>query len=132
MDVLVEKVYAAKPSISTDRTYDSDKCPRDVVIPEKINGVTITGIGHHAFAMDDIHTLDIPATVTNLSDAMFKDGNSNKNLTTIYIHDEAQKDLNWEWFVAYNGESYSSSGYDKETGILAGAQNNSDVKVVLR
>ena len=82
MDALVEKVYA-KPSISTDRTYDSDKCPRDVVIPEKINGVTITGIGHHAFAMDDIHTLDIPSTVANLKDAIFKYGESNKNLTTI-------------------------------------------------
>ena len=57
MDALVEKVYAGfMPSVGTDRTYDSDKCPRDVVIPEKINGVTITGINHHAFAMDDIHT----------------------------------------------------------------------------
>lgn len=93
MDALVEKVYAG-PSVPTSyKTYDSDKCPRDVVIPEKINGVTITGIGHRAFAMDDIHTLDIPSTVANLNDAIFKYEESNKNLTTIYIHDEAQKDL---------------------------------------
>ena len=99
MDALVEKVYAG-PSVPTSyKTYDSDKCPRDVVIPEKINGVTITGIGHRAFAMDDIHALDIPSTVANLNDAIFKYEESNKNLTTIYIHDEAQKDLDWTYFV---------------------------------
>lgn len=129
MDALVEKVYAG-PSISTDRTYDSDKCPRDVVIPEKINGVTITGIGHHAFAMDDIHTLDIPSTVANLKDAIFKYGESNKNLTTIYIHDEAQKDLDWAYFVDYNGEGNSGSGYNKETGVVSSASG--DVKVILK
>lgn len=129
MDALVEKVYAG-PSISTDRTYDSDKCPRDVVIPEKINGVTITGIGHHAFAMDDIHTLDIPSTVANLKDAIFKYGESNKNLTTIYIHDEAQKDFDWAYFVDYNGEGNSGSGYNKETGVVSSASG--DVKVILR
>ncbi len=130
MDVLIEKVYAAKPSISTDRTYDSDKCPRDVVIPEKINGVTITGIGHHAFSMDDIHTLDIPATVTNLNDAMFKYEESNKNLTTIYIHDEAQKDLDWTYFVYYNGDGNRDSSYNKEMGVVSSAYG--DVKVILR
>ena len=130
MDALIEKVYAAKPSISTDRTYDSDKCPRDVVIPEKINGVTITGIGHHAFAMDDIHTLDIPSTVANLKDAIFKYGESNKNLTTIYIHDEAQKDLNWTYFVYNNGDGNRDSSYNKETGVVSSAYG--DVKVILR
>lgn len=129
MDALVEKVYAG-PSISTDRTYDSDKCPRDVVIPEKINGVTITGIGHHAFAMDDIHTLDIPSTVANLKDAIFKYGESNKNLTTIYIHDEAQKDLDWAYFVYYNGDGNRDSSYNKETGVVSSAYG--DVKVILR
>lgn len=132
MDALVEKVYAGPfiPSTSTDRTYDSDKCPRDVVIPEKINGVTITGIGHHAFSMDDIHTLDIPATVTNLADGMFKYKESNKNFTTIYIHDEAQKDLNWTYFVYYNGDGDGDSAYNKETGVVSSAYG--DIKVVLR
>lgn len=129
MDALVEKVYA-KPSTSTDRTYDSDKCPRDVVIPEKINGVTITGIDHHAFAMDDIHTLDIPSTMTSLRDAMFKYEESNKNFTTIYIHDEAQKDLDWAYFVYYNGDGNRDSSYNKETGVVSSAYG--DVKVVLR
>ena len=130
MDALVDKVYAATSSIGTTKTFDSDTCPRDVVIPEKINGVTITGIGHHAFAMDDIHTLDIPLTVTNLADAIFKYGESNKNLTTIYIHDEAQKNLDWTWFVYYNGEGNSDSGYNKETGVVS--STSGDVEVVLR
>ena len=130
MDALVEKVYAG-PSVPTSyKTYDSDKCPRDVVIPEKINGVTITGIGHRAFAMDDIHTLDIPSTVTNLKDAIFKYEESNKNLTTIYIHDGAQKDLDWTYFVYYNGEGNSGSNYNKETGVVSSASG--DVKVILR
>ncbi len=130
MDALVEKVYAG-PSVPTSyKTYDSDKCPRDVVIPEKINGVTITGIGHRAFAMDDIHTLDIPSTVANLNDAIFKYEESNKNLTTIYIHDEAQKDLDWTYFVYYNGEGSSGSNYNKETGVVSSASG--DVKVILR
>lgn len=130
MDALVEKVYAG-PSVPTSyKTYDSDKCPRDVVIPEKINGVTITGIGHRAFAMDDIHTLDIPSTVANLNDAIFKYEESNKNLTTIYIHDEAQKDLDWTYFVYYNGEGSSGSNYNKETGVVSSASG--DIKVVLR
>lgn len=133
MDVLIEKVYAAKPSISTDRTYDSDKCPRDVVIPEKINGVTITGIGYQAFSMDDIHTIDIPATVTTLDAAMFRFGTSNTNFTTIYIHDEAQKDLDWAFFANYLADSYSKSNYNKETGVIKGDYSNQkDVKVVLR
>lgn len=130
MDALVEKVYAG-PSVPTSyKTYDSDKCPRNVVIPEKINGVTITGIGHRAFAMDDIHTLDIPSTVTNLKDAIFKYEESNKNLTTIYIHDEAQKDLDWTYFVYYNGEGSSGSNYNKEMGVVSSASG--DVKVILK
>lgn len=129
MDALVDKVYAL-PSNSTDKTYDSDKCPRDVVIPEKINGVTITGIDHHAFAMDDIHTLDIPSTVTNLKDAIYKYEKSNKNFTTIYIHNEAQKDLNWAYFVYYNGDGNRDSNYNKEMGVVSSAYG--DVKVVLR
>ena len=130
MDALIEKVYAVKPSISTDRTYDSDKCPRDVVIPEKINGVTITGIGYHAFSMDDIHTIDIPSTVTSLEAAMFRNGTSNTNFTTIYIHNEAQKDLDWAYFVYYNGDGNSDSNYNKETGVVSSASG--DVKVILK
>lgn len=53
MDALVDKVYAL-PSILPDKTYDSDKCPRDVVIPEKINGVTITGTGVVSSASGDV------------------------------------------------------------------------------
>ena len=127
-DALFDKVYAA-PSIGTTKTFDSDKCPRDVVIPEKINGVTITGIGHHAFAMDDIYSIDIPITITSLEDAIFK-YISNANFKTIYIHEESQRDLNWILFVYFNGETNSGASYDKETGIISG--NDGDVKLELR
>ncbi len=132
MDAIVDKVYAL-PSIMPDKTYDSDKCPRDVVIPEKINGVTITGIGTHAFAMDDIYTIDIPATVTSLGAAMFRFDTYNANFTTIYIHDEAQKDLDWAYFVDFNGDGNGGSDYNKETGVIKGDYSDQkDVKVVLR
>ncbi len=129
MDVLVDKVYAVpEPTgLSTDRVYDSDKCPRDVVIPEEINGVTITGIGKHAFAMDDIYTIDIPVTITSLSDAMFKYGYSNNNFATIYIHDEKQKELDWSTFVNYEG---CGVNYKKETGVIS--NTNGNVNLILK
>lgn len=53
-----------------------------------------------------------------------------RNLIKIYIHDEAQKDLDWTYFVYYNGEGSSGSNYNKETGVVSSASG--DVKVILR
>ena len=80
--------------------------------------------------MDDIYTMDIPATITRLGAAMYKFDIYNANFTTIYIHDEAQKDLDWAYFVDFNGDGNSGSGYNKETGVVSLASG--DVKVVLR
>lgn len=38
----------------------------------------------------------------------------NANFTTIYIHDEAQKDLDWAYFVDFNGDGNSGSDYNKK------------------
>lgn len=80
--------------------------------------------------MDDIYTIDIPATITRLGAAMYKFDIYNANFTTIYIHDEAQKDLDWAYFVDFNGDGNSGSGYNKETGVVSSASGG--VKVVLR
>ena len=83
--------------------------------------------------MDDIHTIDIPATVTNLGAAMFRYEISNADFTAIYIHDEKQKELDWAFFansLEYPGYSYSKSSYNKETGVVSSASG--DVKVALR
>ena len=47
--------------------------------------------------------------------------------TTIYIHDEKQKELDWGTFVNYEG---CNSYYKKETGVIL--NTNGNVKVVLR
>ena len=80
--------------------------------------------------MDDIYTIDIPATITRLGAAMYRFDIYNANFTTIYIHDEAQKDLDWAYFVDFNGNGNSGSGYNKETGVVSSASGG--VKVVLR
>ena len=43
---------------------------------------------------------------------------------------KAQKDLDWTYFVYYNGEGSSGSNYNKETGVVSSASG--DVKVILR
>ena len=69
-------------------------------------------------------------TVTRLGAAMYRFDTYNANFTTIYIHDEAQKDLDWRYFVYYNGDGNSGSSYNKETGVVSSASG--DVKVILK
>ena len=52
---------------------------------------------------------------------------SNNYFTTIYIHDEKQKELDWGTFVNFEG---CNSYYKKETGVIL--NTNGNVKVVLR
>ena len=41
---------------------------QDVIIPEKINGVTVTKIGDYAFADSNLYTIEIPKTVTYIGE----------------------------------------------------------------
>ena len=44
-----------------------------IVIPETINGYTVTGIAYHAFVDSSIKSVTVPDTVTNIEDGAFAD-----------------------------------------------------------
>jgi len=48
-------------------------CPRDVVIPSEIDGMTVTGIGDYAFFNLQLTSVIIPSSVTGIGISAFKD-----------------------------------------------------------
>jgi len=58
-------------------------CPADLVIPETINGVTVTAIGDGAFAASNIISVTIPNSVTSIGDYAF----ITNNLTSVTFSD---------------------------------------------
>ncbi|MGK0292863.1 MAG: reprolysin-like metallopeptidase [Pseudomonadales bacterium] len=58
-------------------------CPTDLVIPETINGVTVTAIGDGAFAASNIVSVTIPNSVTSIGDYAFL----TNNLTSVTFSD---------------------------------------------
>lgn len=90
---------------------------------KKIKGFTLVELLAVIVILAVIQIIAMP----KISDAMFKYGYSNNNFTTIYIHDEKQKELDWGTFVNYEG---CNTYYKKETGVVSSAFG--DVKVVLR
>ena len=66
--------------------YNGNK--KDVVVPETINGITVTGLGKHAFhgalkAYETIETLTLPDTCTMIKDSAFYWCD---NLTAVYAN----------------------------------------------
>lgn len=61
--------------------YGKDKNISDLVIPEKIDGVTIDTIGVHAFYNNDFNSITIPTTVTSIEGGAF---NSAKSTNIMY------------------------------------------------
>ena len=53
----------------------SDTCSKDVVIPSKINGITITTIAQYAFRSKELTSLILPNTITTINREAFKDNN---------------------------------------------------------
>ena len=71
---------------------DSSKkaCPREVVIPQKINGVTVTIIGNNAFKSKNITSVKFPNTLTSIGEYAFENNKlsgeldlSNTSVTSI-------------------------------------------------
>ena len=58
-------------------------CPTDLVIPETINGVTVTAIGDGAFVASNIISVTIPNSVTSIGDYAFL----TNNLTSVTFSD---------------------------------------------
>ena len=59
----------------------SNTCSKDVIIPSKINGITITTIGQSAFSSKGITSLSMPNTITTINRQAFL----NNNLTHLEI-----------------------------------------------
>ena len=59
----------------------SNTCSKDVIIPSKINGITITTIGSSAFANKGLTSVVFPNTLTTINSEAFK----NNNLTNLEI-----------------------------------------------
>ena len=76
---------------------------KDVVIPEKINGVTVTKIGESAFADSDLHTVEIPNTVTEIDDFAFYD-----NLLLYNIVNKTGRSFDWSDVFGNNSSDYSN------------------------
>lgn len=61
--------------------YDYGYAPKDVVVPETIDGVTVRGIGRHLFHNTDITSVILPSGLTNIGESAFY----NNKLTSVTI-----------------------------------------------
>jgi prepilin-type N-terminal cleavage/methylation domain-containing protein len=64
-----------------DNNSSNPACTRDVIIPSKINGVTVNNIGDHAFQQNQLTSVTIPNTVTSIGNRAFQ----SNQLTSIII-----------------------------------------------
>lgn len=69
-DTTKEKYFSFDSSTGTIMHYSS-KGPKDVVIPNKINGVYVKEIGDSAFIFDKLKSVDIPNSVTIIGKQAF-------------------------------------------------------------
>ena len=97
----------------------SDTCSKDVVIPSKINGVTITAIGSNAFANKGLTSVVFPNTLKTISDVAF-----HKNLLTSL---DIPSNVNNISFAAFNGNKLP----DEEAFIYARNSDGSEDKTHL-
>src|SRR5574344_471705 len=74
--------------ISIDDYYDyinndsnNKACPRDVLIPETINGIAVISMSNYAFANNQLTSVTIPDSVTSIGEAAF----ANDQLTSVTI-----------------------------------------------
>ena len=67
----------------------------DVVIPEKINGITVTRIGDDAFEDSNLYTIEIPKTVIYIGNGSFSN-----NVFLYNIVNKTGKSFNWNGIIS--------------------------------
>ncbi len=80
---------------------------KDVVIPEKINGVTVTKIGESAFAYSNLYTIEIPKTVTYIGE-----GTLLGNELLYNIVNKAGKSFDWGNILSSSYHSAPENNFD--------------------
>lgn len=51
--------------------YQGDKCPKELEIPDKINGYPVTTIGKHAFEWAEVENITLPKNITTMKEGAF-------------------------------------------------------------
>lgn len=64
-----------------DNDVSKETCPKDVIIPSKINDKTVTVIGVNAFSYNKLISITIPDTITTIGNYAFK----SNDLTSVII-----------------------------------------------
>lgn len=90
-------------------TYDQTMMELNVIIPKKINGITVSAIQYGAFASADIYTIEIPETITSIGENAFI-----YNPMLYNIINKTGKEFNWNNIIG----GYSSGTNTFETGTI--------------
>ena len=80
---------------------------KDIVIPEKINGVTVTKIGDYAFAYSNLYTIEIPKTVTYIGE-----GTLSGNELLYNIVNKAEKSFDWGNILSSSYHTAPENNFD--------------------
>ena len=84
----------------------SDTCSKDLVIPSKINGVTITGISSGAFQNKGLTSISIPSTVVEFGNDTFNNNQLPDDEAFIYAR-RSDGSVNYTTIVSYGGAKRS-------------------------
>ena len=99
--------------------------PENVVIPETIDGYTVTVLGDHLFQYSDIQTVTIPATVRRIERYAFSWCNS---LTKVLLHAGMEIICEYAFVDCYNLESVIFYGTEEEAEAIVILSDNDYLK----
>ena len=99
-----ENCFNFDESTGTIEGFSCFDTVKDVIIPKKINSVTVTTIGEYAFAWKDIYSIEIPNTVSKIENSSLS-GNS-----FLYnIVNKTGKSFNWGEIIGYTDDESNST-----------------------
>ena len=81
-----------------------EKIIKDVVIPEKIDGVTVTRIGSRAFLGSNLYTIEIPETVEYIESSAFSRNNLLYNIVN-----KTGRSFNWNTIFENGSSDYDNN-----------------------
>ena len=94
-------------------SYEITGYPKDLVIPEEINGVPVVEIAYSVFAWTYVETVTIPKTVTTIASDAFNGVNNLYNIVN-------QTGRTFDWNDAFGNESNTMFEFGIVPGMLLG------------